>query len=117
VTEERRHALPDRALPERRVAVAVRAEADLGVVDVQAAEPVEPDPLVEIVDSRVEGGAVGHVDARHPPVARIEADAEAGVCVEPVDDRRELVHRAADRASGAGGVLQHQPEAVVRQLQ
>ena len=42
-------------------------------------------------------------------MARVEADAEPRVPVERVDEDRELVDRAADRAAGAGGVLEQEP--------
>ncbi len=97
--------------------VAVRAEPGLGVVDVQAAQPVEPDPVVELGDRRVERRRVGDVDPDDVPVARVEADPEPRVVVEAVVDRGELVGRAADRAAGAGRVLHQEPEVVVRQLE
>ncbi len=43
--------LADLALGDVLVAVAVRVERHLGVVDVQAAQPVEADPLVHLVEN------------------------------------------------------------------
>ena len=54
---------------------------------------------------------------RDPPVAGIEADPEPRVPLERVEDRRQLGDRATHRAAGARGVLEDQPEAVVRQLE
>ena len=42
-------------------------------------------------------------------MARVEADPEPGVAVEPVEERDELVERAADRPARAGGVLHQEP--------
>src|SRR3990170_8545533 len=42
-------------------------------------------------------------------MARVEADAEAGMSVERIEENRELVDRAADRPARAGGVLEQQP--------
>ena len=50
-----------------------------------------------------------HLDAGDEEVARVEANAEPRVAVEGVDDRRELVDRAPDRAAGTGRVLDQQP--------
>ncbi len=83
----------------------------------QAAQAVEPDPVVDVRHGGSENGLVGDVDAGDVPVARVEAEAEAGMVVERVVDRGELVRRAADRAAGAGRVLHQQPEVVRRQLE
>ena len=60
------------------VAISVRAEGRLRVVHVQAAQPLEPELLVELGDRGLECGLVGHVDARGPPVAGVDADTEPG---------------------------------------
>ena len=91
--------------------------ADLGVVDVEALEPIQADAAVELAERRVQGDLVGDVDTGHPPVARVQADPEARMPVEAVEDRRELVDRPADRAARAGRVLEHEPEPVVGQLE
>ncbi len=88
------------------MAVEVRPERRRRVVDVQAAQPVEPDAAVELGNRRVERRGVGDIDARGPPVAGVEADTESRVTVDGVDERGELVERAADRATGARAVLQ-----------
>ena len=49
------------------------------------------------------------VDARDVEVAGVEADAEPRMRVERVDDRRQLVDRATDRAARAGRVLEQEP--------
>jgi len=102
---------------DRLVAVAVGAELGLRVVDVEAAEPVEPDLAVEVGDGGVEHRVVGDVDARHVPVAGVEADPEAWVVVERGVNGAELVGRAPDRAARPGRVLHQQPEVVCRQLE
>jgi hypothetical protein len=84
VTEEGAELLPDQPLEHVRVPVAVRAEGRLGVVDMQRAEPSEADPGVELVEQRVERAAVGDVVAGDPQVARVQADADAGVPVQSV---------------------------------
>ena len=89
-------------LPDVRVPVAVRPQLGGRVVDVEATEPVEADPLVDLAEGRVVGLRIGDVDARDPEMAGVEAEPQARVAVEPVDERRELVDRAADRAAGAG---------------
>src|SRR6185503_11529939 len=109
VREEDAELVPDEALADVRVAVAVRAEPRQRVVHVQHAEPVEPDPVVDLLDEPIELVPVGHVVAGHPEVAGVEADAEPRVRAEPVDDDRELVDRAPDRPAGAGGVLEAEP--------
>ena len=42
-------------------------------------------------------------------MARVEADAEARVASEPLDDGRELLDRPPDRRAGARGVLDQEP--------
>ena len=116
VREEHADALAHLALEHVRVPVAVRAERRRAVVDVQRAQPVEADRRVHLGDDRVERGAVGHVVAGGVQVARVEADAEPLVAVERVDELRELVDRAADRAAGAGRVLDQQPRVALAAL-
>ena len=115
--EERVQPLAHQPGADRVVAVAVRAERLLRVVDVQAAQPVEADLAVEVGDGGVEHGLVGDVDARRVPVAGVEADAEPRMVVERGMDRGELVGRASDRAARAGRVLHQQPQVVGRQLE
>src|SRR4029078_5137884 len=81
VPEEDRHPLADQAVAGVVVPVAVRAERRLRVVRVQAAQSVEADVAVELLQHAVELGPVGDVVARRPEVARVEADAEALVVV------------------------------------
>src|SRR5215208_40171 len=61
VAEEDAHALGDLALAEVRVPVAVRAERGGGVVHVQRPQPVEADPLLDLVDAGVQRSAVRDV--------------------------------------------------------
>ena len=114
--EERRHPVAD--LPAPSVVWRSRFEpSGIRVVDVQAPQAIEADRLVELRECRVERGGVGDVDPRDEPVARVEADAEARMPVEGVEDRGELGDRPAHRSAGAGGVLEDQPEPVVRKLE
>ena len=50
-------------------------------------------------------------------MARVEADAEPRMAVEPLDQRRELVERAADRGARAGRVLHQQPRVALAALE
>ncbi len=54
---------PMRPLPDELVPVAIRAERRLGVVDVQDADPVEPDTRVEVCECSVESVRVRDVDS------------------------------------------------------
>ena len=117
VAEEGRETVAEDAFGDDLVPVDVRAERRLRVVDVEQAEPLEPDPRVELAERLLERARVGDVDSRGPPVAGVEADAEPRVRVERVEEGGELRHRAADRAARAGGVLEAEPEPVRRQLE
>ena len=72
VGDERSQAVAHQADADRVVAVEVGAKLRLRVVDMEAAEPVEPDLLVEIGDCGVEDDLVRHVDARDEPVTGVE---------------------------------------------
>ena len=90
------------------MAVAVGAERRLRVVDVQRAQPAEPDDPVELVEHA--GEPVGRADvvAGGEQVAGVEADAEPLAAAGDLDQPRELLERAPQRAARAGGVLQVQ---------
>ncbi len=90
------------------MAVAVRAERRLRVVYVQAAQPVEADDRVEVVDDRGEPLGVAHVVTAREQVAAVEADPEPVmrlVAYAP-DQLRELLEGAPDGLTRAGGVLE-----------
>jgi hypothetical protein len=91
VGEEGAEALAHEPVQDVRVPVAVGAELGGGVVDMQAAEPLEADPLVDLVKGRCEGRRGRDVDAGDPKMARVEAEAQARMAVEPVDEDGELV--------------------------
>jgi hypothetical protein len=110
--EEDAHPVADLALEDVGVPVAVRAERRAGVVYVQRPQPVEPDALFDLVHAGVERRAIGDVDARDPEVARVEADAESRVAVQPLHEDGQFVHRAADRPTGARRVLDQEPGCV-----
>src|SRR5215212_11606737 len=86
VSQEDAELLAEQTLADVRVPVAVRAERRLGVVDVQRTQPVEADPLVELVEDAIQLVRLGYVVAGHEQVARVEADAEERVAAEPVDE-------------------------------
>src|SRR5215831_2894754 len=117
VREEHPQAVAHQPVADVVVAVAVRPEWRLRVVRVQRAQPVEPDALVNLLEAGVPRLWIGHVDTGDVEVTRVEADAEPLVPVERVEQDRELVDRAADRAARAGGVLHQQPGAVVAVLE
>src|SRR6266540_2626303 len=65
--------LAHQAVPDVVVAVAVRAERRLGVVDVQRAEPLESDRPVHVREWPVESLRVGDVVPRGVQMAGVEA--------------------------------------------
>src|SRR5262249_48010061 len=69
--------LAELALPERRVAVAIRAERRLRVVHVDAAEASLAQVLDEVVDDALEPGVVADVETAREHVAGVEADTHA----------------------------------------
>jgi hypothetical protein len=102
---------PERGLPHvaaTGVFVAVDAGAvdHLGVVDVEAGQPLQADGPVDLAHQRV--GSVDGVEqhARGPGVLGVEADAEPGVVAGGGDDAGQLLERPADGAARAGGVLE-----------
>ncbi len=103
--EEHAELLAHEPLEDVVVAIAVRAEGRLRVVDVEAADPVETDPLVDLVEEPIDLITIGDVIARRVEVAGVEAEPEPGMLPDPVDDRRELVDGASDRPARARGVL------------
>ena len=62
VREERAETLAQLPFEDARVPIAVRAERRSGVVDVQAAQPVEADALVDLREGRGVHGRIGDVD-------------------------------------------------------
>ena len=82
------------------MAVAVGAERDGGVVDVEAAQPLEADLRVDLVDDRAEVRGVGDVVALDEEVAGVEAEAEALAAAGQLDQLGGLVEVAAEQALG-----------------
>src|SRR4051812_41146262 len=117
VREEDAELAAEHTLADVRVSVAVRTERVPRVVDVQRAQAVEADQVVELVEQIVDDLALRDVDARDEQMARVEADAEAPVPVARVKELRELVERAADRAARACGVLDQKPRRVGAELE
>ena len=92
------------AVADGLVAVLMRAERILGVVDVEGAEPGESDDAVELGEDVVEGGGdgvSGVVD-----VAGVEGDEEVFGVFHAVDDGAEVRELAADFGALAGHGLQ-----------
>ena len=85
--------------------VAVRAERCLCVVRVQQTQAVESDARVEVVEEAVERRSIGDVDAGDEQVAGVEANPQALVAAERVEDDDELVERPADRPACTGLVV------------
>jgi hypothetical protein len=100
---------PDQAVARVGMQVAARAEGQRCVVHVQAHEPVEPDPLVELAHELVHARRIADVDARRPQVARVEADADPPRAAELVEHPRDVVDGEAHRVPGTGGVLDDEP--------
>ena len=96
------------AIAEVRVAVALRAERVLGVVEVQRAEPLEPELGLHLRHHGVDAGRGAHVVAGGQQVAGVQTQAEALVAAGGVDQLAELVDRAPERAARARRVLQMQ---------
>src|SRR4051812_1516131 len=110
--EHRAAAGAELALRDVGVAVAVRAERRLGVVEVKRSDALDADELDALVEHAAERLGGADLEAGGEQVARVEADAEALVAARGVDERRELVERAAERSAGARGVLEVQRAAV-----
>jgi hypothetical protein len=102
---------PDQPLAEVLVAVSVRPAGHLRVVQVQAAETLEPDRLVEPPHNlvRVVEALVAH--ARGEQVLGVETDSEPGIAACSLEHPRELGEAAPERPTGTGGVLHQQPAA------
>ena len=96
------------ALADVRVAVAVAAQRRHRVVEVQTAEALAADPLLELGHHRVHPRPRADVIAGGEQVARVQAHAEAPLAAGGLDQRGELLEAAPERPAGAGGVLQVQ---------
>ena len=104
---------PELALADVRVPVAVRAERRRGVVHVQGAQPVEPDPRVHVVERRRPAPSASVTST--PDTQRWHESRQSpsrGCPSSAVEERRELVDRAPDRRAGAGRVLHEEPRRV-----
>ena len=107
---------PELSVTDVLVPVAVGAQRRLGVVEVQHDEALEAAGLVERLERRVDAGRGAQVVAGLEEVRRVEADADAGVAVDRVDHRRQLVEAHAHRAAGAGRVLEQDAHVGVADL-
>src|ERR1700733_7095986 len=106
--EHRTTLLAELALAHDRVPVAIGAEGHGGVVDVEGAEPVTPDPSGEFVDHLVQRVARPHVVARGEQVAGVQADAEALAAAGRLQQLGEFLERASERAAGPRRVFEEQ---------
>src|ERR1700733_7966934 len=106
--ERRAPLLAELALAHDRVPVAVGSEPDGRIVDVQGAQPLAPNRPVELVDYLGEALTGSDVVPRGEHVARVQAHAEALAAAGRLDQLGELLERAPERASGAGGVFEQQ---------
>src|SRR5919201_2562705 len=109
VSEHGSHATADQALAGIGVAVAAGTERERGVVDVQAHQPVEPDPLVQLVDELVDAAGVADIDAARPQVAGVEADGHPLGPAELVEDAGDVLQCHAHGVARAGSVLDDEP--------
>src|SRR3954447_165101 len=103
---------PELALGDVGMAVAVGAERRLRVVEVQRPDPLDADELDALVEDRAERVGRADLEARREQGAGVQADPEALVASGGVDERRELVEGAPERAARAGGVLEMEGAAV-----
>src|SRR4029079_11623891 len=94
------------ALADVGVLVAIGAHRDGAVVDVQAAQPVEADQPVEAVDDPRQSLGLADVEAAREQVAAVDADAEPLAAAGRLDEHRQLLEVASERARRAGGVLE-----------
>src|SRR6185503_15502363 len=98
--------LADLPLTDVGVAVAVRAERDHRVVDVQAAEALDADHAVELVEDAVDAAGLVHRIARGKEVLGVQAEGEAALVADAVEHGAKLLERPPDRVPGSGGVLE-----------
>jgi hypothetical protein len=84
--QKRSKALAHEPFADVRMAIAVRPQRRLRIVYVDGAEAVQADAVVDLREHLVDPSRVGHVDARDPEVAGIEADAKMRVPSEPIDE-------------------------------
>ena len=90
------------------VAVAVGAERCLRVVEVQRAHAAAPELARALAQRRRHPGGGANVIARRQQVAGVKAHAQPRLAAGALQQPRQLVEGAAQRAARAGGVLQVQ---------
>ena len=98
--------LSDGSLADVLVAVPVGPELHLRVVEVQAAQPFEPDRTVHQLHQGVSVLGGRERDPRCPQVLGIETDSQPIVAVRRLDDLGQLLEGAANRVARSGGVLE-----------
>ena len=100
--------LAELARADVRVPVAVGAERGLGVVEVQRADAPGAELAPGLGEHRAHPPRRADVIAAGEQVAGVQAHAQALAAAGGLQQRRELRQRAAERAAGAGGVLEVQ---------
>ena len=90
------------------MAVDVAAEVGLGIVEVHAAQVLEADDVLELRHGDVVSLLRADVVARREHVAGVDADADARLVFDLVDDVGEVLELPAEVAALPRRVLQHQ---------
>ena len=93
------------------MAIAIRTERRRGIVDVQAAQPFDPNACIDFRNQCVELCRVGHIDARDIGVAGVNAQSQPWM-VNGVDDARQFDWVAPNRAASASRILEQEPGAI-----
>ena len=106
-----RKAFAQLALAKVGMAIAIRAERRRRIVDVQAAQPFDPYPCIDLSNQRIELRGVGDVDAGDVGMTGVNAETQPWV-VNGIDDARQFDWVAPDRAAGACRILEQEPRAI-----
>jgi hypothetical protein len=96
------------ALTEVRVAISVGAQGDGGVVHVQAAQSVEADLGIELIEHLAQRLGGADLEPGGEQVAAVYAHPEPAIAPRELEQANELVEVAPQGPLGAGGVLEQQ---------
>lgn len=102
----------EEALTKDFMAVEVRAEGALGVVEVHAAEVGEADDLIEAIEEGAEGIGFADVEAGGESVGGVDAKANTRLVLDPGDNARELLGLRAEVGALTGGILDDHGDAL-----